>query len=93
GELRNVWWGSPAFKAGMTPDMVVTAVNGQAFSVAVLRAAILRAEKGASLIKLLVKRGNDFQTIEINYTGGLRYPALTRGEGVPDRLDEILAPE
>ncbi|MGH9677575.1 MAG: peptidase M61, partial [Candidatus Acidiferrum sp.] len=93
GELGNVWWDSPAFKAGMTPDMSLTAVNGQAFSLDILRRAITEAEKNASPIKLLVKRGNDFQTIEIRYDGGLRYPSLSRVEGAPDRLDEILAPK
>ncbi len=93
GELGSVWWGSPAFKAGMTPDMSLVAVNGEAFSIGVLRAAITNAEKNASPIKLLVKRGDDFQTIEINYDGGLRYPSLSRVDGTPDRLDEILAPK
>jgi len=93
GELGNVWWDSPAFKVGMTPDMSVTAVNGQAFSIGVLREAITAAEKNTASIKLLVKRGNEFQTIEISYNGGLRYPALARVEGAPDRLDEILAPK
>lgn len=90
GDLGNVLWGSPAFKAGVTPDMHLNAVNGKAFGIEVLRDAILEAEKSTSPIKLLVKRGNEFQTIEIDYHGGLRYPGLTRVEGTPDRLDEIL---
>jgi predicted metalloprotease with PDZ domain len=93
GELGNVWWGSPAFKAGMTPGMSLVAVNGKAFSLDVLRGAITDAEKSTSPLKLLVKRGNEFQTIEITYSGGLRYPALSRVEGAPGRLDEILAPK
>lgn len=93
GELANVWWGSPAFKAGITPDMIIAAVSGKAFSPDVLRAAILDAQKNTAPLKLLVKRGKDFQTIEIDYHGGLRYPALTRIEGTPDLLDAILAPK
>jgi len=93
GELGNVFWDSPAFKAGMTPDMHLEAVNGKAFSLNVLRDAIMDAEKNTSPIKLLVKRGNQFQTIEIDYHGGLRYPKLSRVEGAPDRLDAILAPK
>jgi predicted metalloprotease with PDZ domain len=93
GDLGNVWWDSPSFKAGMTPDMHVAAVNGKAFTLDVLRDAIRDAEKNTSPIKLLVKRGKEFQTIEINYHGGLRYPKLSRVEGVPDRLDQILAPK
>ncbi len=93
GDLGNVWWDSPAFKAGMTPDMHLAAVNGEAFSLDVLRGAIKDAEKSTASIKLLVERGKQFETIEINYHGGLRYPKLSRVEGTPDRLDEILAPK
>jgi predicted metalloprotease with PDZ domain len=94
GELGNVWWDSPAFKAGMTSDMSIAAVNGKAFGLEVLRAAILQAEKNTAVpLKLLVKRGNDFQTVEIDYHGGLRYPSLSRVAGKPDLLDEILAPK
>jgi len=91
GDLGNVWWDSPAFKAGVTPDMHIAAVNGKAFTVAVLRDAIRDAEKNASPIKLLVKRGNQFQSLEVDYHRGLRYPKLSRVEGTPDRLDQILA--
>jgi predicted metalloprotease with PDZ domain len=93
GELGTVWWESPAFKADLTPDMNVVGVDGKAFSIEVLRAAILQAEKNTAPLKLLVKRGNDFQTVEIDYHGGLRYPSLSRVEGKPDLLDNILAPK
>lgn len=92
GALENVWWGSPAFKAGVTPDMQITAVNGVAFKTEVLRTAITDAEKSQSPIKLLLKRGDEFETIDVNYHDGLRYPKLERVEGTPDRLDAILAP-
>ncbi|HEX4750657.1 MAG TPA: hypothetical protein VH302_14025, partial [Bryobacteraceae bacterium] len=39
GELVNVWWNSPSFKAGITPDMQITAVNGTAFKADVLKTA------------------------------------------------------
>jgi predicted metalloprotease with PDZ domain len=92
GDLENVWWDSPAFKAGMTPDTRIVAVDGKAFSVPGLRDAILAAEKTTSPMKFLVERGGEFRTIEINYHGGLRYPTLVRIKGTPDRLDQILAP-
>jgi predicted metalloprotease with PDZ domain len=92
GNLGNVWWDSPAFKAGVTPDMQITAVNGTAFKVDVLRTAITEAEKGQAPLKLLLKRGNEFQTIDLDYHGGLRYPKLERVDGTLDRLDAILAP-
>ena len=92
GTLGNVWWGSPAFKASVTPDMVLTAVNGTSFSAEVLRKAVVAAETSKSPIELLFKRGEKFQTIDLDYHGGLRYPRLERVAGTPDRLGAILAP-
>jgi len=92
GSITGVWWNSLAFKAGMTPDMQLKAVNDQAFSLATLREAILAAEKSNAPIKLLLKRGKEFITMNIDYHDGLRYPHLERVESTPDRLDEVLAP-
>lgn len=93
GDLGSVWWDSPAFKAGVTPAMHVAAVNGQAFTLDVLREAIKAAEKNTAPIKLLMKRGKAFQTIQIDYHNGLRYPKLARVKHTPDLLDQILAPK
>ena len=92
GSLQGVWWNSLAFKAGITPDMELQAVNDQKFSIVVLREAVLSAEKSKEPIKLLLKRGDEFVTVNIDYHGGLRYPHLERVETIPDRLDAILAP-
>jgi predicted metalloprotease with PDZ domain len=92
GMITSVVWNGPAFKAGVTPDMQLLAVNDHAFNVETLRAAILDAEKNQVPIKLLLKRDNEFTTVNVDYHGGLRYPHLERVESVPDRLDEILAP-
>jgi predicted metalloprotease with PDZ domain len=92
GNVREVWWDSPAFKAGMTPEMQLQAVNDQAFSVENLRAAILAAENSDAPIKLLVKRDKEFTTFTLNYHGGFRYPHLERVESTPDLLGAILAP-
>lgn len=92
GELQGVWWDSVAFKAGVTPDMQLQAVNDQKFSVEKLHEAIVLAEKTREPIKLLLKRGDDFVTVSLDYHDGLRYPHLERVEGTPDRLDMILAP-
>jgi len=90
--ISSVWWDSPAYKAGLTPEMQLQAVNDQAFSPSNLRGAILAAEKGEAPIKLLLKRGDEFLTLTIDYHGGLRYPHLERVESMPDHLDAILAP-
>jgi predicted metalloprotease with PDZ domain len=92
GDLGQVWWNSVAYKAGVTPDMQIAAVNNQTFSIANLRAAILSAEKASTPITLLLKRDDQFLTISLDYHGGLRIPHLERVEGTPDRLAAILAP-
>jgi len=92
GSLTSVWWDSLAFKAGITPDMQLQAVNDQKFTPAVLRETILAAEQTRQPIKLLLKRGDEFMTVSLDYHGGLRYPHLERVEATPDRLDAILAP-
>ena len=90
--ISEVWWDSPAFKAGMTPDMQIQGVNNQVFSIATLKDAILAAEKKNGPIKLLLKRENEFITVNLDYHGGMRYPHLERVESTTDRLDEILSP-
>jgi predicted metalloprotease with PDZ domain len=92
GTIAEVWWDSPAFKAGITPDMQLQAVNDRAFSVPNLRQAIVAAEKGNAPIRLLLKRDDQFVAITLDYHGGLRYPHLERVEGTPDLLDTVLAP-
>ncbi len=86
-----MWWNGPAFKAGMLPGEHATAVNGMAFDLDVLRDAIRDAEKNTSPISILVKNAKQFETLQIDYHDGLRYPKLSRTENTPDRLDGILA--
>jgi S1-C subfamily serine protease len=92
GTVDDVWWNSLAFKAGITPDMVLQAVNDQKYSDDKLREAILAAEKSGDPIKLLFKHGDQFRTISMDYRGGLRYPHLQRVDGSEDRLGAVLAP-
>ena len=92
GGIGNVWWNSPAFKAGITPDMEVVAVNGTAYTAKVLKAAVLQAEMDKKPMQLQMRRGDQYTTIAVPYYDGMRYPSLQRVDGTPDRLDEILAP-
>jgi predicted metalloprotease with PDZ domain len=92
GGIADVRWDGPAFKAGMTPDMRLQAVNDQAFNIATLRDAIVAAEHSNAPIRLLLKRDKEFVTLTVDYHDGLRYPHLERVESTPDRLDDILAP-
>jgi predicted metalloprotease with PDZ domain len=102
GAVESVWWDSPAFKAGLTADMQLQAVNDQKYTPAGLKEAIIAAKQSATgqspaqqskePIRLLVKYGDEFMTVSIDYHGGMRYPHLERVEATPDRLDAILAP-
>lgn len=92
GTVTEVAWDSLASKSGMTPDMQLQAVNNQAFSVANLRQAIVAAEKSDAPIILLLKRGDQFVTLNLDYHGGLRHPHLERVESAPDLLDKVLSP-
>jgi hypothetical protein len=72
--------------------MQLQAVNDQKYTAAGLREAIVAAEKGKEPIKFLLKHGDEFVTVSLDYHGGMRYPHLERVETTPDRLDAILAP-
>jgi hypothetical protein len=76
----------------MTPDMQLQAVNDHKYTATGLREAVLAAQKNKEPIKLLLKRGDEFVTVSLDYHGGMRYPHLERVETTPDRLDAILAP-
>ena len=90
--LDDVSWNGVAYKAGVTPDMQLQAVNDVKYTPAGLRETILAAEKNQEPIKLLLKRGDEFLTVSLDYHGGMRYPHLEKVGTAPDRLDEILAP-
>ncbi len=90
--IGNVWWDSPAFKAGLVPATQLVSVNGEAYTAKVLRDAILAAEKGHKPIEIQTRRGDEYKTVSIPYYDGLRIPHLERIAGTPDYLDQILAP-
>jgi predicted metalloprotease with PDZ domain len=92
GNIDNVVWNSLAFKAGITPDVHLEAVNDQKYTAAVLREAIVAAEKNQQPIKLLLKRGDEYKTVSLDYHDGMRYAHLERVGSGPSRLDAILAP-
>ncbi len=90
--IGSVYWGSPAFKAGVTPDMELVSVDGAAYTPEALKKALIAAEKTKTPIQLQFLRGDEYKTIAIDYHGGLRYPHLERVANTPARFDDILAP-
>jgi predicted metalloprotease with PDZ domain len=92
GVLKEVSWESPAFQAGLTVNNQIIALNGIAFDVADLKLAIQDAQQTGRPIELLIKDGEHYRSVAIEYEGGLRYPHLERiGKGRAP-LDNILAP-
>ena len=90
GNVTEVVWDGPAFKAGITTASKLIAVNGQEFTPELLVEAI-RAAKGTNQpIELLVKTFDRYATVRVPYFEGLRYPALERIDGTDDRLTVIL---
>ena len=92
GMISSLWWGSPAFKAGVTPNMEIISVNGTAFTPKVLTDAILAAEADKKPMQLQFRNGQEYKTVSMPYYDGMRYPSLQRIDGTPDRLDDIFAP-
>ncbi len=92
GALIDVLFQSPAFTAGLGPGMSIVAVDGRQFSPAVLTSAIADTKSNTTPMELIVENTGYYKVLHVDYHGGLRYPHLERAAGIPDRLDDILAP-
>jgi predicted metalloprotease with PDZ domain len=86
--ISDVLEGSPAWEAGLGPQMKILAVDGRAYSPDVLNEAIAHPPDGK--ISLVIRNFNTVETREIHYAGGVRYPHLERIPGSHDYLSEIL---
>jgi predicted metalloprotease with PDZ domain len=93
GRLADVLWDGPAYKAGLTIGTQIVAVNGIALHADRLKDAVTKAKTTADPIELLVRNGDRYRTVRIDYHGGLRYPRFERDASVPARLDDILTPK
>ncbi len=92
GGIDDVAIESPAFKAGLAPSTKLIAVNKRQYNSTLLREAIQAAAKDGKPIELMVKSGDYFQTFNVDYRGGERYPHLVRNESAPDLLTAIITP-
>ncbi len=93
GVLTAVNWDSPAFKAGLLAGETLVAVNGETYDGDRLKGAVTTAaKKGSPVLELLMKNGERYRLVKIEYRDGLRYPRLERLPAVSPRLDAILAP-
>ena len=92
GRLTDVMWEGLAYQKGFTVGTQIVAVDGSAYRADRLKDAIREAHKSGGSIELLVKNGDRYRTIKMDYHDGLRYPHLERTPNVPARLDQIFAP-
>jgi predicted metalloprotease with PDZ domain len=93
GELRDVIPGSPAYAAGLAPGMKVIAVNGRKWSKDLIGAALKAGLHNQQPLSLLAENGEYYNTYQVNYHEGERYPHLIRVEGQANLLDEMIKPE
>lgn len=92
GKIESIQWDGAGFKAGLSGNTTLLAVNGRAYKPELLRAAVTAAKDSKKPIDLLVKHGQQYRTVSLAYYGGLRYPRLERIEGTKDRLEILLSP-
>ncbi len=90
--ISDVLIGSPAYLAGLGPDMKIIAVNGRRSNDDLLRKAIAQAKDKGPAVQLIVENNGFFKVLSIDYHGGERYPHLVRESSGPDYLDDILKP-
>ena len=91
--IVSVLWDSPAFDAGIDLGDDIVAVDGRSFTNDRLRDAVKAAKTGKAPIKLLLKDGDRFRTVSIDYHGGLRYPHLEKIGSGETGLDKLLQPK
>jgi predicted metalloprotease with PDZ domain len=91
GTVIDIVPGMAGDKAGFGPGMKVIGVNNKKFSRQRMLDALADSVTNRKIEFLLVE-GEDFRTIVLNYSGGLRYLELVRDNSKPDVLAEILKP-
>jgi predicted metalloprotease with PDZ domain len=92
GKIKSVLWNGPAFRAGLAPGTQIIAVNDVAFDPDRFKETIKATQHSAAALSLLVREGDLFRTVQLDYHDGLRYPHLERIPDQPALLDAILAP-
>lgn len=90
GSIFDIVPGTPAYAAGLGPNMTILAVNGQVYSADRLNEAIGHPRNGR--VTLIVRNYDSVELRAIAYTGGARFPHLERIPGSRDYLSEILTP-
>jgi predicted metalloprotease with PDZ domain len=93
GTVSDVLKGGIADKAGLGPGMKLVAINGRAYTPAILRQGVRDARGAGAAVEVITENTGYFKVLRLDYHGGERYPLLKRLDGTPDRLDDILKPQ
>ncbi len=91
GQINDVRWNGPAFKAHVSTGATLVAVNGKTYTSDVLKDAIAAAKDSKASIQLLLKYQDGYKTVPVDYHDGLQYPHLVRIAGTPDYLSQMIA--
>jgi predicted metalloprotease with PDZ domain len=92
GKIGGVLWGSPAFKAKLAPGLTIVAVNGMAFTGDRLGEAVKAAKSSTTPIMLLIRDGDAYKEVAIDYHGGLRFPSFEKTGRGDAGIDRMLKP-
>src|SRR3546814_5300402 len=92
GEITGVAWDSPLFNEGVTTGTKIVAIDGREYSDDDLKGAITAAKETKEPIRLLVKKGELYRTVALDYHDGLRYPRLVKVGSGPHRMSRRLKP-
>ncbi|HET7814021.1 MAG TPA: hypothetical protein VFL13_06580 [Candidatus Baltobacteraceae bacterium] len=88
GTLTDVRENSPAWNAGLAPNMKLMAIDGQAWDPDALDWAMKQHKD----LVFIANNGGDVATYTVKYHGGHLFPHLVRIKGTPDMLSKIMAP-
>ena len=83
---------SPADEAGASPGSHIIGLNGYKWSKELLHDTLAAPPDPSGKLTLLVQKDDMFKTLELQYSGGERYPHLAREPGAPDVLSQIGQP-
>jgi predicted metalloprotease with PDZ domain len=92
GAIQAVVWDSAAFKAGLAAGMEIVAVNDIQFSPEEFRRSLAKTIEKDRPLSLIVKHGQRYRMIRLDYSGGIRYPRLEKIGEDETSLDRLLEP-
>ena len=92
GKITSVLWDSAAFNSGLTVGDQIMAVNSRSYDSDALKQAIKSAAGNGRSVELLIKSGDLYRSINLDWHGGLRYPRLEKVGKGRGTLDALLAP-